>query len=335
MPTCIYCLEDKPLTEFENPDHVIPQAFGKFDTRNLTLHCVCHQCNHDLGKVENDFATDSLEGHLRYLIGGKDRSEYRHLGKRTLTERTINHPQHGKIGVHLKPHPKANDLVPVPILPIGLLLKESQEIRWFSLENLPSIEELKASGEYDLGAPNALLVTGPEPELLGKQLEKLGWVMQGPAPISDDSEFIEVETKYVTDAHRFRAIAKVAFNYLAYTQGHEMALRTVFDRIRAFIFTGQGEIADFAEQDQEPVLFDERNTDQRKKGHILTIEKTANGRSVLATVTFYNNVRWKICLAKDPSASLGIRSSGHFFHTDAGVILDMFGVDLSKLPEAE
>ena len=72
---CIYCLRDLPKDSF-NTEHVILQAFGRFES-NLTLnHVVCRECNQFVGDTQNRaFARDSFEAYDRIKRGLKAASE--------------------------------------------------------------------------------------------------------------------------------------------------------------------------------------------------------------------------------------------------------------------
>lgn len=73
---CIYCLEDKSGSFFQHTDHVIPQAFGRFQN-NLTLNeVVCDECNQYFGdNIELYLGRDSLEGIARYNYGIRSEKE--------------------------------------------------------------------------------------------------------------------------------------------------------------------------------------------------------------------------------------------------------------------
>ena len=73
---CIYCLEDKSVSSFQHTDHVIPQAFGRFQN-NLTLNeLVCDDCNQYFGdSIELSLGRDSLEGIARYNHGIRSKRE--------------------------------------------------------------------------------------------------------------------------------------------------------------------------------------------------------------------------------------------------------------------
>ena len=73
---CIYCLEDKPQSNFQKREHVIPQCFGKFTPDNLILYNdVCDECNQYFSEnLELFLGRDTLEGIERFRHGIKSKS---------------------------------------------------------------------------------------------------------------------------------------------------------------------------------------------------------------------------------------------------------------------
>jgi hypothetical protein len=77
MAICVYCRQQ--LTADEPAEHVIPQGFGTFEP-NLTLHCVCCECNNYFGRTfEWAARNSSVEGVLR-LNHGLGRGEIGNIG---------------------------------------------------------------------------------------------------------------------------------------------------------------------------------------------------------------------------------------------------------------
>lgn len=70
MPTCIYCKMQK--SNFNSREHIIPQAFGRFQPNNFVLNDrqkkdkkVCDDCNIKLGReLDENLAKGSYEGHI-------------------------------------------------------------------------------------------------------------------------------------------------------------------------------------------------------------------------------------------------------------------------------
>jgi hypothetical protein len=84
MKPCIYCLEKQPDDQF-NREHVIPEAFGKFEG-NLVLECVCEACNtYFANTIDLKLARDSIEGIDRFWSGMKPAAEFKSLGPRSTT----------------------------------------------------------------------------------------------------------------------------------------------------------------------------------------------------------------------------------------------------------
>ena len=77
---CIYCLQDKSLSEFQKREHVLPQCFGTFTPDNLILkEIVCDDCNQYFGdKLELYLGRDSIWGIERYRHGIKPTKKYKH-----------------------------------------------------------------------------------------------------------------------------------------------------------------------------------------------------------------------------------------------------------------
>src|SRR5574341_545889 len=81
---CIYCLNDKPADAFTKAEHVMPQAFGRFQD-NFTLNgIVCDDCNQYFGdNLEIDLGRDTVEGISRYEYGIRNPVDFKSLGKRS------------------------------------------------------------------------------------------------------------------------------------------------------------------------------------------------------------------------------------------------------------
>ena len=87
LTECLYCprTSEQP---FRQAEHVIPQAFGTFESRegNLTLHNVCLDCNGYFGRnLEQHFGRDTGDAFLRLLTGLKPVEDASQVGGRRLT----------------------------------------------------------------------------------------------------------------------------------------------------------------------------------------------------------------------------------------------------------
>lgn len=81
---CIYCVREQDPSAF-NAEHVISRAFGMFE-QNLTLNCVCAECNDYFGKtIELAYGRDSVEAFLRLIHGTKPADEVGELSPSRLS----------------------------------------------------------------------------------------------------------------------------------------------------------------------------------------------------------------------------------------------------------
>ena len=69
MPKCLDCHEVKEADAF-NREHVIPEAFGRFEENMVLKLVVCETCNtYFANHLELRLARDSIEGLDRYEHG--------------------------------------------------------------------------------------------------------------------------------------------------------------------------------------------------------------------------------------------------------------------------
>ena len=233
MPSCIYCRRENQ--EFDR-EHVIPQAFGNFEPNSFILYdAVCKECNNFFGRTL-DFALsrDSMEALLRFRYGTKPASEARDLPYRKLELKIGQSGPWFGATVVLEPDATGRGVEPVPVPQAAFRWKGSQD--WtFLVEH-----ELKADvlAKYVKPIPGSLeiRVMGPTTADHERVLETLksagiNFRQEGTLinPITDDGKVL-VEIAAAVDQTIFRAIAKIAFNYVAHQHGSEFCPATRFRR---------------------------------------------------------------------------------------------------------
>ena len=120
---CIYCLETRPVGFFDR-EHVIPQAFGTFDSATPVLDCVCKECNGGLGReLDEKVARDSLEAIDRVSAGLKKAAQFRTLGTRSTLHVQFDKegPLKGARGHHVPDPAGGEKLAVTPNPQLGLL----------------------------------------------------------------------------------------------------------------------------------------------------------------------------------------------------------------------
>jgi len=113
-----------------------------------------------------------------------------------------------------------------------------------------------------------------------------------------------------------RAIAKIAFNYLAYTTGNNFALNKSFDMIRSFIRYGDGNPNNFFHANSNPILHDDKKLKPLKlkttEGHIIIVEWNSPS-TITSKISFFNINTYNIFFCKNYNSVWIPINSGHHF----------------------
>jgi len=244
---CVYCLRSEPEVTFRGREHVIPQAFGGFLNAPVLEGCVCDACNHLFSReLDLYLARDTPEGLLRFRFGIQDAADYKNLGKRS-TMRTT--PVTGRMaGARTVYSEHKGKLVPFVAPQVGFARTEDGPFKWYSIENLPTMEEIRK-----LFAPGDVVVefagigdsedNTAEINVVREALKAKGINVDGPLN-KTMLRGIQPEIQRFEDAASlgplfFRCIAKICVNYLAFVSGPDPIYGPAFDPIRAFIVHGK------------------------------------------------------------------------------------------------
>lgn len=304
---CVYCLEDKSAEAFAGREHVMPQAFGRFSPTNLVLRCVCDACNGAFGRgIDEKLARDSAEAIDRVLQGVKPASEYKGLGARSTSHvEFVDGNLAGGRGYAI-----ANpDGGTVPgVTPFAQVwFAKSPDGPWdvFLLEDVPTLKALVERG-YD--PRHKLYIRTFEIEDPFLTLESKGYNFT-----ESEQEAIEplcgrVPIEHVTTVAEpeFRAVTKIALNYLAYTTGPSVALEPAFDQARTFARYGptNGRVRVYPRVNPWFV---------GRRGHYVSLTRAED--MIVAQLSIHMRIQYLVVLAEgDPSVTL--HSAAHLFDLD-------------------
>jgi len=133
-----------------------------------------------------------------------------------------------------------------------------------------------------------------------------------PFPVSGpDSSMHEIQ--YRIDPIIRRCVAKITFNYMAYMAGAHFVYHPDFNVTRSFIRYGDSPSYPLVVPTQDPVLASESPRWRGTNNHLITVNWSPLGRSVVGQVSLFNEVTYKVSLARDFSGLwLDIRT-GHCF----------------------
>jgi hypothetical protein len=337
---CIYCLETKPVEEF-NKEHVLQDAFGRF-AHGLTLICVCSSCNSEFGRtIDLALARDTVEAFDRFREGTKPPSEYRGFGaKSRMQQRFHDRPLHGAIAT---PTPVDGKLKLAPAPQIGFARTCEEEPAWFAIDRLPTKAELEAKGYHQ---NVAIRFQGVDPIVAVRSLAGIGYVVSKIDEISTQGvdragvdSLVErlresgVEVGIVVETPRLagtvtlvveatvdrtvlRAIAKVALNYVARVCGPGYALLPDFNGVRRFVRWDAGEVDDFVTSigpNQWRVAY---RTGKVARGHYLGLNRHRD--ALFAAVSIHMRFWYSINLAR--GLALPTATAGHFLNLDTKTV---------------
>jgi hypothetical protein len=139
-------------------------------------------------------------------------------------------------------------------------------------------------------------------------------------PITDDGKVL-VEIAAAVDQTIFRAIAKIAFNYVAHQHGSTSVLRSDFDDVRNYIRYGTAPswtarmpvVLPF----HKPILYDDKPLSRQTNGHLITFNWNNGRTGFLSQVSLFNTITYHIAICPEFK---GLWSDdyyrGHHFNTE-------------------
>ncbi len=322
---CIYCLQDKQANSFTKTEHVLPQAFGKFRD-NLTLNgVVCDTCNKHFGdNLELHLGRDSFEGMVRFDHNIKKQQEFRSPGKQSRLNIRVNEGPFKGAYAYREYSEQEGRIIIKPVPQVGFKRSDCMGYEYFPLDGIPDKHYLDSN--FELKTQKSIVMLGCSLEVAQEHLLKKGISFQLggeedhlPEPQKD----WECEVTGQIDQTIFRAIAKIAFNYLSYWAGTEFVIQNAFDPIRKYIVYGERTSYPFVVILENPILGDEPVEGNRRLGHLIILDKSKNGLSVVSKVSLFNWTTYSVFLARDYQGVDFVVRKGQFFNVANGEILEL------------
>ncbi len=318
---CIYCYEDKPTSAYKKVEHVIPQSFGRFENNFTLRRLVCDSCNKFLGdSLEIALARDTLEGQSRTDFGVKRAEEFKSPGRSSRIQRKLAEGPFKGAYAFLDYSEADEKIIPKPIPQVGFRQKVLDEYVYFALDEVPERMSLETRG-FDLHAPGSIRIVGGGVAEISKKLHEKGILFQ-PAKegIDGSSSSLYLVQGTIDDTIR-RAVAKIAFNYLARWEGGEFVRHSMFDDVRKFVRYGTMRYS-LVRITQAPILKDEEEG-RRRLVHLITLEWPRDETSIVARVSLFNWLTYVVCLARDCAVEHREIRRGHLFNVADRSILEL------------
>lgn len=336
---CIYCLKNKPLSEFQKREHVMPRCYGTFAPDNLILYkTVCDECNQYFGEaIELYLGRDTIEGIIRYRHGIKPAKEPK---------------KHKRLKFKI-PFGELKGMIVIPkyagvlgenvldlVLQVGFFKKVKQEYDYFEPQDMPTVKELIENG-YEIKEKKIDLIARNDKELnyLLKIVKEKGMDVR-PEEKKEWREHVKkinqtlVEGIVKIDRIIYRGFSKIGFNYLAYVVGKDFVLLEDFDGIRNFIRHGEGNSDDYFGVNEPPILEEDRILKRFNikvtNGHLIIVEW--KGANLISKLSIFNITTYLIKLCKNFKGIWRPIKSGHHFDIDSKRVNKLFSISPRLLP---
>jgi hypothetical protein len=311
---CIYCRSTSGKSF--PAEHVIPRSFGTF-RHNLTLHCVCGDCNNFFGgNLEVHFARATGEGVVRYRYGLRNSPAPGAESEVFIARISSPGPLFG-VQVRLTTNASKDgpgfDWIPQ----VCFEDEGATNRRWFTEDRLTPefLKDVRFGSKVFFAVP-----TRDDWARLRAKLIKLGFTLGG----EQKSEQFAPETKFNTrvrwslDTAIRRCLAKIAFNHLAYITGEKPDFlgRSDFDEVRNYIRHG------VPEGQNDPGLVFVGGTEAQLGfsspaplggGHLIVTSWDAANRAIISQLAIFGALGYQIVLCKDYRGVWFDILKGHYF----------------------
>jgi hypothetical protein len=332
---CIYCLRDLPQSAFDR-DHVVPQAFGTFEPNNPVVTCVCKSCNKYFGDtLELFLGRDGLHALQRLQLGLKPlTSGLSELGRVRLSF-TVEMPGNW-YGCHLEYREEDGELV-VDLLP-QVALARRDGAGWIIVTE-HELADLERPLPADVEPSHGIRVFSRTPEMRDRLVTLLhargipfrqGDELSEPPP--SEAGHVLMTTKFRIDPIIRRAIAKIAFNYLAWAVDPPFVLHPDFTAVRAYIRDGTAPGYELVRPTNTPTLTDDTVTRRQTAGHLVTVAWVGGARHLLGQVALFNDIKYEVLLARNFRGVWRDIRSGHHFDVAQRTVTPLIGVPRRLVP---
>lgn len=287
---CLYCDETKTLDRF-NREHVIPEAFGKYEENVVLRGCVCWDCNDYFGRtLDRALARDSKEGLDRFVHGLVEPKPGRTVGTK-IALRQRGGAFDGAI-LDWELDSKGTLLTAKPARQVGFARTEIGPFEWHRVEALPPIETLRSQGvEYCVAG-------GLAADEAAEVFSTFGLEVTEPAVLGDPRDgdgMLDTTMEGTIDQTVRRAVAKIAFNYFA-SAYPTLAPMDQFRDVRRYIRWGE-------DPGENPVSVSARSilgglpSSQHIVAHIVATRWDGGAHQVIAQVSLFGWVQYRVVLS--------------------------------------
>ena len=324
--TCIYCMEEKPISDF-NREHVLPQAFGRFQRSLVLQRTVCQSCNQYFGDhLDLILTRDSYEAIQRLDHGIKPASKARDLLHQRIEFRTVETGVWG--GVRFRLNAEGGVRICQPLPQVGI--RRAGETVWTYLTKW---ELQDTNRQLPIPAPGegSIHVLGEDQEECAELVQLLADRGITFNPRDDTPAYpyrqhddLDLEATFAVDQILMRSIAKIAFNYLTAVTDSAFVRQDSFNALRQYIRWGTPVTYPVVDVSDRPILLGDTQCLRQTDGHLLTVVWFQTTRHLVGKVSLFNHLVYSVCLTQGYSGIWRPVQCGHHFNTDTMVVERMY-----------
>lgn len=201
-----------------------------------------------------------------------------------------------------------------PIPQVGFSLKEDGPVAWYPLHEAWTKEDVLQRLAVDRGTIVCVHTQGIPAADAQDEIERRGFSRgtlerEIPAPTTT----VRTQTIVTITAIDLRAVAKIAFNYLAFATGAAFALQPHFNEVRRFVVAGVSPPWLSVEPTPNPWLLSKPDGSPLV-GHYLVIR--SRGAAIECDVSLLMRARYRVKLSIGGFAVPTVVSSAHLFDVE-------------------
>jgi hypothetical protein len=325
---CIYCRRLLDETGF-NREHVISEAFGKFENALVLHNTVCRDCNRYFGDLlEVRFTRGAFEGLLRFEKGLRNPPD--EVIKLPYVEVTL---PAGTTWSGVRLGLRMEDKLRIHLFPqVAFQPKSKSKGAWVHITTY-EIEKGALTDTSDLDTRTARIFTLTEAErdaiLCMLRENGIGFTrledFDAPKGLFDGRD-LEVDLTVTVNKGIRRCVAKYVFNYLAHECGSAFVLGADFDPVRRFIRYGEVAGHELVVEDVRPKWGHGSAEGKETTGHVVAIQWATNGLDLIGQVQFFGAIRYTVLLARQYGGPIWrpIRCGSHY-DVESRTIRPVFG----------
>ena len=321
MTTCIYC---RQIGSRRFPrEHVVPKAFGHFRD-NLTLRCVCGDCNSFFAEELELFLTrDSVEALLRVRCGLKTAGGRHKLCESRLIVKVITPGDWHGARITVERNAEGTALRAEPLPQVAFRKHGETDWKWFLEEDL---DQPKNWERYRTSTDTKMVGTRDGVPRLSDKLIKMGIVFKERGPLERVGNEVEAFAEGVLDDIIFRGVAKIAFNFLAHLKGVDFVLRSDFDPIRDYIRLGKAPRHGPVKVSKFPILHRDEFVYRPTNGHIIVLNWDKSQEGIVCLVSLFNHLTYHVLLCESYSGVWHPVAGGRHFDVESLKITEVRGL---------